>query len=109
VSDLLFADDSVLFVRATTPKCRRVIDIIRRYEEASGQRINSEKSEVVFSRNVGAGLRQDLLTILQMKEVDYYAKYLGLPTILGRSKKADVSSHTHTQTHGPKVRWNTSK
>ena len=88
VSHLFFADDSVLFVRATTSECERVIDIIRRYEEASGQRINSEKSEVVFSRNEGADLRQNLLTLLQMKEVDYHAKYLGLPTILSRSKKA---------------------
>ena len=63
------------------------MDIIKRYEEASGQRINKEKSEVVFNRNVGVDLQKDLLSILQKKEVDYHAKYLGLPAILGRSKK----------------------
>ena len=36
VSHLLFADDSVLFVRANTQECKRLADIISHFEFASG-------------------------------------------------------------------------
>jgi len=50
--------------------------------------MQKEKSKVVFNRNMGANLQKDIRSILQIKEMDYHAKYLGLPTILGRLKKA---------------------
>lgn len=52
VSRLFFADDSILFVRRTREECSRVAEIISLYDTASGQNMNYEKSEVVFSKNV---------------------------------------------------------
>jgi len=87
ISHLLFTDDSVLFVRANKEECQALGEIISCYEATSGQQINKDKFEVVFSRNVRDDQREAILSELQMVEVNYHAKYLGLPTILGRSKK----------------------
>lgn len=54
-SHLLFADDSVLFVGANKEECQTHSAIISCYEAASGQLINKDKSEVVFSRHVREG------------------------------------------------------
>lgn len=43
---------------------------------------------MVFSKNVEVECRQNIINILGVKEVDKHKKYLGLPTIIWRSKKA---------------------
>ncbi|KAL2905274.1 hypothetical protein RDABS01_003984, partial [Bienertia sinuspersici] len=55
---------SLLFARANRQECKVIVDTLNKYEVASGQKINYQKSEVSFSR----GIR--------------------IPTIAGRSKKA---------------------
>ncbi|XP_074297615.1 uncharacterized protein LOC141628358 [Silene latifolia] len=87
VSHLFFADDSILFVKANNEECSIVANIISNYERASGQKINFEKSKIVFSKKVGNQMRGMLKTLLGVREVDKHENYLGLPTIIGRSKK----------------------
>lgn len=52
VSHLFFADDSLVFCKAEVEECRKVKDILRWYEEVSGQSINLQKSSISFSPNV---------------------------------------------------------
>ena len=52
VSHLLFANDSILFCKASVDCCRKVNQILHIYEEASGQQINKDKSSVFFNMNV---------------------------------------------------------
>ncbi|XP_021770438.1 uncharacterized protein LOC110734577 [Chenopodium quinoa] len=66
ISHLFFADDSILFAKAKTIECSVIANIISKYERASGQKINT----------------------LGVREVNRNGKYLGLPTIIGRSKRA---------------------
>ncbi|XP_010696345.1 uncharacterized protein LOC104908875 [Beta vulgaris subsp. vulgaris] len=87
VSHLFFADDSILFAKASVQECSVVADIIYKYERASGQKVNLSKTEVVFSRNVESDRRNAIVNVLGVKEVDRQEKYLGLPTVIGRSKK----------------------
>ncbi|XP_021715423.1 uncharacterized protein LOC110683373 [Chenopodium quinoa] len=88
VSHLFFADDSILFAKARVQEFSVIADIINKYERASVQNVNLSKTEVVFSKNVDQNRRQEIIQILGVREVERHEKYLGLPTIIGRSKKA---------------------
>ncbi|XP_074302679.1 uncharacterized protein LOC141634383 [Silene latifolia] len=66
-------------------------EIISKYERASGRKINYSKSEVVFSKKVSTNVRINLVAALGVREVERHEKYLGIPTIIGRSKKAVFS------------------
>ena len=50
ISHLLFADDSIIFYRASILECDRVIEVLEGYERDSGQKINKEKISLFFSK-----------------------------------------------------------
>ncbi|XP_074293374.1 uncharacterized protein LOC141620388 [Silene latifolia] len=87
ISHLLFADDSIFFTRANMEEADAVSEILRRYERASGQLVNLDKTTVSFSKGVPIQSRNNLATRLCIVEVDEQSRYLGLPTVVGRSKK----------------------
>ena len=87
ISHLFFADDSLLFVRASEEEVEHVMDILTTYEAASGQKLNMDKSEMSFSRNIDLEKRNLLQMKLSFKAVEGHDKYLGLPTYIGSSKK----------------------
>ena len=51
INHLLFADDSLLLLKADARSANHLQDILSLYEECSGQTINKEKSSIMFSRN----------------------------------------------------------
>ncbi|XP_074297449.1 uncharacterized protein LOC141628177 [Silene latifolia] len=87
ISHLLFADDSIFFTRATEEEVDVVSNILRRYEYASGQLVNLDKTTMSFSKGVPRTKRSNLATRLGIIEVEEQERYLGLPTVVGRSKK----------------------
>ncbi|PNX70556.1 ribonuclease H, partial [Trifolium pratense] len=91
VSHLLFADDCFLFCRASVAEVNQLMSILQTYELASGQEINLAKSEVFFSRNMSPADKEDLARILGVRHVLGTGIYLGLPSMIGRSKKAIFS------------------
>ena len=50
LTHLLFANDSLLFCKATTEECGKVLDILNGYEEASGQKINRSKMALFLAK-----------------------------------------------------------
>ena len=46
ITHLFFANDSILFCKAKTEECQEFKQIFRRYEDASGQKINTDKSSL---------------------------------------------------------------
>ncbi|GAU38527.1 hypothetical protein TSUD_148090 [Trifolium subterraneum] len=91
VSHLLFADDCFLFCRANVAEVNELMRILHIYEQASGQEINLVKSEVFISRNMSHAAKEDLSRILGVKLILGTGIYLGLPSMVGRSKKAIFS------------------
>ncbi|WJX78361.1 hypothetical protein P8452_61592 [Trifolium repens] len=87
VSHLLFADDCFLFCRSNISETTKLMEILKTYEMASGQEINLSKSEVFFSRNISRAGQEDLSNIMGVKHVLGTGPYLGLPSMVGRSKK----------------------
>ncbi|MCI14198.1 RNA-directed DNA polymerase (Reverse transcriptase), partial [Trifolium medium] len=63
------------------------MQILRTYEEATGQEINLTKSEVFFSRNLSTAAKEDLSRIMGVRHVLGTGNYLGLPSMVGRKKK----------------------
>ena len=51
VFNLFFADDSLLFCRASNNEAEEIADILHVYAKASGQSINLEKSSMLFITN----------------------------------------------------------
>ncbi|XP_021747923.1 uncharacterized protein LOC110713787 [Chenopodium quinoa] len=74
-------------VEANVEEVNTIKDVLRVYEEASGQMVSLEKTTVSFSKGVGEERRRVLADILGVKVVDIHNKYLGLPTVVGRSKR----------------------
>lgn len=86
ISHLFFADDSLIFFKASVDECEVLKDIFTRYELASGQKINFDKSSVSFSHNVSMELQDSLAMVLSVNRVDKHDKYLGLPMEISYSK-----------------------
>ena len=57
------------------------------YELASGQKINTDKSSIFFSPNTSQELKDEIINILGPMHDSSHTNYLGLPSIIGRSKK----------------------
>jgi len=88
VSHLLFVDDCFLFFQADESQTNTMKQILNQYEEASGQAISLPKSEIFYSRNVQETLENSITNTLGVRAVLGTGKYLGLPSMVGRSKKA---------------------
>lgn len=87
LTHLLFADDSFLFFHANIDEALAVKALLNDYERMSGQSVNFEKSGVMFSNNVNQSQRTILSGILGVSNNLSGGKYLGLPSLVGRSKK----------------------
>ena len=58
---------------------------------ASRQKINANKSSVFFSQNTTPDIRNEVLDILGHMQDSRHDKYLGLPSIIGRSKNQVIA------------------
>lgn len=86
VTHMLFSNDSYLYCRANDKELLRVQEMLQRFEEASGQKVNLLKSSAFFSKNVLASARLSLCQVLQIEQKEAGGSYLGLPNMMGRSK-----------------------
>lgn len=87
ISRLLFADDSIFFVKATFQNVFVLKELLEIYRVLSGQRINYQKSEVVYNRNVSMEASDFFSETLAVRRVNYHAKYLGLAIYYGEESQ----------------------
>jgi hypothetical protein len=67
ISHLLFADDSLIFINANSASAMRLDEILRIYNEASGQRVNREKSAIFFSPCTSEAHRMEVKQVLSIQ------------------------------------------
>jgi hypothetical protein len=86
INHLLFADDSLVLMKASRHGARSLQSILQLYECCSGQTINYDKSSMMFSRNTKNWCKQGVLQELNINSEAYTEKYLGLPVYVCRSR-----------------------
>ena len=64
-----------------------MVEILKQYEAASGQQVNTDKSSVFFSHNISFTMKEEVMDILGHMQHTRHGKYLGLPSLIGKSKK----------------------
>ena len=89
---LFFADDCLLFSKATLGDCATIQEILNTYENASGQQVNREKIAIFFSKATPMTSQNAIKDSLGVPIIRQYEKYLGLPSLVGRHK---VESFSH--------------
>ncbi|XP_062021441.1 uncharacterized protein LOC133738016 [Rosa rugosa] len=82
VSNLLFADDCLIFGRGSPKAARNITRILSRFAACSGQHINSDKSSVYFSSNLNASTKLHIANILGIQHRTTIGKYLGVHNII---------------------------
>ena len=88
LTHLFFADDSLLFCRATIHDCQKVMEILSSYEKVSGQKLNRDKIALFFSKSTSSEMQRQIMGALGVNELNPYEEYLGLPALVGRNKRA---------------------
>ncbi|KAL8093147.1 hypothetical protein AgCh_035148 [Apium graveolens] len=83
ITHMLFADDSYFYCKAGESE---VVEILTKFELASGQKVNLSKSSVFYSTNIRTDARHQLCSTLQIEEARDDCMYLGLPNMMKRSK-----------------------
>lgn len=86
VTNVLFANDVMLFSRANHIEVSNLNECMLTFAQWSGQVLNPHKSFLHFSHNVRPSLRSQLVEIMRIQAVDDPGPYLGLPLGLPRSK-----------------------
>lgn len=88
LTHLIFVDDSLLFCKANQQDWRKIPDILETYWKWSGQQINTSKTTIFLSHITLEDSKQFIKEALGILEIRQYEKYLGLPSLIGRNKKA---------------------
>ena len=91
LTHLLFADDSLLFCRATVEECANVLKFLEAYEGASGQKVNKNKITLFFSKSTLDDIKSNIKQALGVQEILQYEKYLGLPSLVGKGKNSSYN------------------
>ena len=90
LTHLFFADDSVIFCRASLVECHRLQGLLECYEKASGQQLNRSKTGLFFSKSTPLLIADQIKDALGVQEIKQFEKYLGLPSPVGRNEKASL-------------------
>lgn len=84
---MLFADDSLLFSKATEEEAANLRCILNTYQKASGQEVNYSKSAISFSKGTSKHLQDQIIKELGIVKIGGFGKYLGLPEYIGKNRR----------------------
>ncbi|XP_026414137.1 uncharacterized protein LOC113309835 [Papaver somniferum] len=87
ISHLFFADDCLLFANVDLHNVNNLLQIIEEIGAASRQMVNFTKSSVFYSANVPPRFCIILTRRLKVPYMNPKEKYLGMPLLIGKSKK----------------------
>lgn len=91
IHHLLFADDSLLLCKASQSEAEEVMRCIDLYGEASGQRVNFQKSSIIFGSKVAEETKLMVRSVTGIEQEGGEGSYLGLPECFSGSKRKLLS------------------
>ena len=103
LTHLFFVDDSLVFCKASPVYCQKIQDHLDCYEKASSQKLNRNKTDLFFSKATPPNILDHIKTALGVQEIKQYERYLGLPSLVGKKKKASllyIKERVATKLHG---------
>ena len=86
ISNLLFADVSLLFFKATDEQAIRVKETLVLFQKCTGQLLSESKCSLLFSEVSSEHEREAIKRRLGVESATFESRYLGLPTPEGRIK-----------------------
>ena len=86
---VMYADDLMLFAKATTYEVQVLDECLEKYCEWFGQLINREKFGLIFSKLVVRERKRAIKLELNMKAISIATTYLGAPLFTSRSRIKD--------------------
>ncbi|KAL9686936.1 hypothetical protein QQ045_031331 [Rhodiola kirilowii] len=86
INHLLFTDDLLIFTNGARNSVWNLLDIIDDFCNISGQKLNTSKSTLIFSKDFAPTRKIDLLALLNFSEGTLPQVYLGAPLYRGRTR-----------------------
>ena len=87
LSHLFFANDSLIFCKASLEECDALQQILKVYEHASGQQLNRAKTSSFFNQNTSNDIQEEIQQRFGAQVIKQHEKYLGLPSLVGKNKR----------------------
>ena len=81
ITHLFFADDLLLLAEASCDQARIIQEVLNTFCASSGEKVNNQKSQVLFSKNVKPSEMQKISKQLGFSITIDLGKYLGMPII----------------------------
>lgn len=91
ISHLFFADDMLIFTKASAQQANMVKKVLEDFSLSSGLTVNLLKTKIMFSSNVEASLADEITGILGYQRTSDLGKYLGFNFRGGKSLKYDLN------------------
>ncbi|XP_020704622.1 uncharacterized protein LOC110115660 [Dendrobium catenatum] len=89
VSHLMFADDLLVFCKATVRNAHTINSILKEFTTVTGLNVNPLKSSILLSKNTQAA--DDICNILNVQQSILPIKYLGLPIFYRKLRLCDFN------------------
>lgn len=86
ISHLLFADDSLLFFKATGDQATSIKSALNVFQKGTGQLLSPSKCSILLSKVCPEHIQEEIMHTLDINSSTFEEKYLGLPTPKGRMK-----------------------
>ncbi|XP_057803279.1 uncharacterized protein LOC131018582 [Salvia miltiorrhiza] len=83
---LFYADDVLIFCRASVRNAKKIKHILDFYGELSGQICSQAKSRIFFGRGVSYAMTQGINRVLGFTQGSLPTTYLGVPLFVGRPR-----------------------
>lgn len=93
INHLAYVDDTILFGSGERKSIIKMMQVIKKYEESSGQRVNKGKSSFYVHNNTPLVVAVRLKRLTGIKQGNFPFTYLGCPVYYGRGKYAILRNY----------------